>query len=272
VPDPSTEQSATPLEARPTQAARARTVLITGAAGGLGRAFALGFSALGDRVVVADTNLEGAQHTVALLAEVGGAALALQANVTQLDSVTQLAADAAAFDKEAGGPGQIDVIINNAAIYATITRSSFEQIDVEEWDRVMAVNLKGPWLVARACSPYLAEGAAVINLSSATVLSGSAQWAHYVASKGGVIALTRVLAKELGDRNITVNAIAPGFTLTEASYGLMKDAAEYGVDRGSIKRASEPDDIVGAALFLAGPGSRYITGQTLVVDGGRQFL
>jgi len=112
----------------------------------------------------------------------------------------------------------------------------------------------------------------VINLSSATVMSGSAQWAHYVASKGGVIALTRVLAKELGDRNITVNAIAPGFTLTEASYGLIDGAEQYGVDRGALKRASEPEDIVGAALFLAGPGSNYITGQTLVVDGGRQFI
>ncbi len=267
MPDPGTDQHATR-----TDTARTRTVLITGAAGGLGRAFALGFSAQGDRVVVADTNLEGAQQTVALLEAAGGTALALQANVTQLDSVTRLAADAAAFDKAAGGPGQIDVIINNAAIYATITRSPFEEIDVDEWDRVMAVNLKGPWLVARACSPYLANSAAVINLSSATVLSGSAHWAHYVASKGGVIALTRVLAKELGDRNVTVNAIAPGFTLTEASFGLIEGAAEYGVDRGSIKRASEPEDIVGAALFLAGPGSRYITGQTLVVDGGRQFL
>ncbi|TFD08113.1 SDR family oxidoreductase [Cryobacterium sp. TMT1-2-2] len=263
MPDPRTDQPATRVPS-----AGARTVLITGAAGGLGRAFALGFVAQGDRVVVADTNLEGAQQTVALLEAAGGTALALQANVTQLGSVTQLAADASAFASD----GKIDVIINNAAIYATITRSPFEEIDVDEWDRVMAVNLKGPWLVTRACSPYLADGAAVINLSSATVLSGSAQWAHYVASKGGVIALTRVLAKELGDRNITVNAIAPGFTLTEASYGLIEGAAEYGVDRGSIKRASEPADIVGAALFLAGPGSRYITGQTLVVDGGRQFL
>ncbi len=259
MPDPCTDQPAL----RPV-----RTVLITGAAGGLGRAFAVSFAAQGDRVVVADTNVEGAQQTVALLEAAGGTALALQANVTQLDSVTQLAADASAFASD----GEIDVIINNAAIYATVTRSPFEEIDVDEWDRVMAVNLKGPWLVTRACSSYLSDGAAVINLSSATVLSGSAQWAHYVASKGGVIALTRVLAKELGERNVTVNAIAPGFTLTEASYGLIEGAADYGVDRGSIKRASEPDDIVGAALFLAGPGSRYITGQTLVVDGGRQFL
>jgi NAD(P)-dependent dehydrogenase (short-subunit alcohol dehydrogenase family) len=112
----------------------------------------------------------------------------------------------------------------------------------------------------------------VVNLSSATVMSGSAQWAHYVASKGGVIALTRVMAKELGARDITVNAVAPGFTLTQASIDLMDDAASYGVDRGCLKRASQPEDIVGAVLFLTAPDSSYITGQTLVVDGGRQFI
>jgi NAD(P)-dependent dehydrogenase (short-subunit alcohol dehydrogenase family) len=249
-----------------TAATTGRTVLVTGAAGGLGRAFALAFAGQGSRVVVADVNLEGAAETAALIESAGGRALAIAVDVTSLQSVSAMARAAAEF-----GDGHLEVIVNNAAIYATITRSPFTEIDPEEWDRVMAVNLKGPWLVTRACSPHLAEGARVINLSSATVMSGSAHWAHYVASKGGVIALTRVLAKELGARSITVNAIAPGFTLTEASYGLMEDAETYGVDRGAIRRSSEPDDIVGTALFLAGPGSAYITGQTIVVDGGRQF-
>jgi len=243
-----------------------RTVLITGAAGGLGRAFAEGFARRGDRVAVADINLAGAQETAQLLSPHTEAA-AFRVDVTDPASTGQLAADVAEF-----GGGGIDVIVNNAAIYATVTRSPLEEIDPAEWDLVMGVNLKGPWLVTRACSPHLADGARIINLSSATVMSGSAQWAHYVASKGGVIALTRVMAKELGARNITVNAIAPGFTLTDASLGLMSDAASYGVDRGSIKRASEPEDIVGAALFLASPDSGFITGQTLVVDGGRQFI
>jgi NAD(P)-dependent dehydrogenase (short-subunit alcohol dehydrogenase family) len=136
----------------------------------------------------------------------------------------------------------------------------------------MGVNLKGPWLCVRACSPFLPAGGRVINLSSSTVYSGSENWLHYVASKGGVIALTRVMAKELGRRSITVNAIAPGFTLTEASLGLIEDAEQYGVDRGALRRASRPDDIVGAALYLAGPDSSYVTGQTIVVDGGRQFI
>lgn len=244
-----------------------RTVLVTGGAGGLGRAFALGFAERGDRVAVADVNLAGAEETAGLVRAAGSEAQAFAADVTGVESTEALARDVAAF-----GGGRIDVVVNNAAIYATVTRSRFEDIDPDEWDLVMNVNLKGPWLVTRAASPYLSDGARVINLSSATVYSGSAQWLHYVASKGGVVAMTRVLAKELGARNITVNTIAPGFTLTEASYGLMADAESYGVDRGAIKRPSRPEDIVGAALFLAGPESGYVTGQTLVVDGGRQFI
>ncbi|UVI37341.1 SDR family NAD(P)-dependent oxidoreductase [Brevibacterium spongiae] len=247
--------------------AAARTVLITGAAGGLGRAFAEGFATAGDRVIVADINLTGAEETATALRATSAEALACEVDVTDRASTQALAEAAADF-----GGGSIDVVINNAAIYAGITRSPFEDIGDDEWDLVMGVNLKGPWQVTRAASPYLPAGGRIVNLSSATVMSGSAQWAHYVASKGGVIALTRVLAKELGTREITVNAIAPGFTLTDASFGLMDDAATYGVDRGAIKRASHPDDIVGATMFLASPEAGYITGQTLVVDGGRQFI
>ena len=142
-----------------------------------------------------------------------------------------------------------------------------------DWDRVMAVNLRGPWLCARACANALRErGGAIVNVASATVLSGSPLWAHYVASKGGVIGLTRVLARELGDHDVRVNALAPGFTLTDASLELIEDAESYGVARGAIKRALQPDDIVGTAVFLASDAAAMITGQTFVVDGGRQFL
>jgi NAD(P)-dependent dehydrogenase (short-subunit alcohol dehydrogenase family) len=218
-------------------------------------------------VVVADVNHAGAEETASALRAASGEALACEVDVTDRESTVRLAQAAADF-----GGGSIDVVINNAAIYAGITRSPFEDIGEDEWDLVMGVNLKGPWQVTRAVSAYLPTGGRIINLSSATVMSGSTQWAHYVASKGGVIALTRVLAKELGTRDITVNAVAPGFTLTEASYELMDDAATYGVDRGAIRRASQPDDIVGATMFLASPEAGYITGQTLVVDGGRQFI
>ena len=244
-----------------------RTVLVTGAAGGLGRSFALGFAARGDRLAIADVDEAGLAETARLVEAHGVPCWQGRVDVTSEESTAAAAAAAAEF-----GGGTIDVLVNNAALYAGITRAPFEELDPAEWDRVMAVNAKGPWLMTRATSPHLSTGARVINLASATVLSGSAHWAHYVASKGAVIALTRVLAKELGAREITVNAIAPGFTLTEASYGHIADAEHYGVDRGALRRPSTPEDIVGAALFFAGPDSAFITGQTLVVDGGRQFL
>jgi NAD(P)-dependent dehydrogenase (short-subunit alcohol dehydrogenase family) len=227
----------------------------------------LGFARRGYQVAVADLNADGAAQTAELVRAEGAQAWSGQVDVTDPESASATAAAVAQF-----GGGRIDVLINNAAMYANVTRSPLEDIDPAEWDRVMAVNLKGPWLMVRAASPHLPEGARVINLSSATVYSGSEQWLHYVASKGGVIAMTRVMAKELGRRGITVNAIAPGFTLTEASVGLMDNAEQYGVDRGALRRASQPEDIVGAALFLASSDSSFISGQTIVVDGGRQFI
>lgn len=242
-----------------------KRVIVTGAAGGLGRAFAQAFAHEGAKVVAADINLTGAQETAA---GIGAAAMAAQVDVTSQASTAALAAWAA---EQLGG---IDVLVNNAAIYAGLERKGFEKIDESVWDRVMAVNVKGPWQMTRAVAPHLraAGGGAVINVSSATVMSGSPDWLHYVSSKGAVIAMTRALARELGNDRVTVNALAPGFTLTEASLGLMEDAASYGITRGAIKRAAGSDDMVGAALFLASPLASFITGQTLVIDGGRQFL
>ena len=137
----------------------------------------------------------------------------------------------------------------------------------------MAVNVKGVWQMTRAVTPLMqAAGAgAIVNVASATVFSGSPQWMHYVASKGAVIAMTRALARELGDDNIRANTIAPGFTLTEASLDLIEDAETYGVTRGALKRAAEARDMVGSALYLASDLAGFVTGQTLIVDGGRQF-
>ncbi len=242
-------------------------VLVTGAGGGLGRAFALGLAERGYPVAVADIDADGAAETACLVEAQGGRAWHGKLDVTSVASTEEVAAAVAEF-----GGGGIHAVINNAGLYAGITRAPIEQLDPDEWDRVMAVNAKGPWLVVRAASPYLGNGSRVVNIASATVYSGSEQWAHYVASKGAVIGLTRVMAKELGRRGISVNAIAPGFTLTEASYGLIEDAEHYGVDRGALRRASAPEDIVGAALFLVGADASFISGQTLVVDGGRQFI
>lgn len=244
-----------------------KVVIITGAAGGLGRAFAHGFAAEGASLVVADIDLAGVTETAAMLTAAGATAIAMRVDVTNRQSTDELAQAAlVAF-------GHIDVLLNNAAIYATLLRTPFTDIDSDEWDRVMDVNVKGTWLCCASVSPLMAQpGGRIINIASATVFSGSPLWMHYVASKAAVIGMTRVMAREVGSQGITVNAIAPGFTLTEASLGLIDDAETYGVDRGAIKRASQPDDIVGTALFLAGAQSGYITGQTIVVDGGKQFI
>jgi NAD(P)-dependent dehydrogenase (short-subunit alcohol dehydrogenase family) len=192
------------------------------------------------------------------------------ADVTQPASADALARQAA---QAVAGRRRIDVLINNAAVYATLTRAGFHELDVAEWDRVMAVNLKGPFLMARAVRPWMLDaGGAIVNVSSATVFSGTPLWAHYIASKAGLIGLTRALATELGPYKITVNALAPGLTLTEASLGLLPDAAGYGASRGAIRRAAQADDIVGAALYLASPLAAFVTGQTLVIDGGKQFI
>jgi NAD(P)-dependent dehydrogenase (short-subunit alcohol dehydrogenase family) len=244
-----------------------RIVIITGAARGLGRAFALAFAKAGALVTAADLDLAGAQETADLITAEGGQAIALAVDVSDENSTQRMAA------QTAERWGRIDVLVNNAAIYGGLERKMFDAISPAEWDRVMAVNVKGPWLCARAVFPYMKaqKSGKIINVSSATFFSGSAQWAHYVTSKGGVIGLTRALATELGDYGINVNAIAPGFTLTEASQALIPNAERYGVDRGAIKRAEQPDDLVGVAVFLASPASDFITGQTIVVDGGRQL-
>ena len=170
--------------------------------------------------------------------------------------------------------GGLDVLVNNAALYGRLERHPFAEIDAAERDRVMAVNVKGVWQMSRVCAPLMqaAAGGSIINVASATVFSGSPHWVHYVASKGAVIAMSRTMARELGPDNIRVNLLAPGFTMTEASLGLMDDARSYGLDRAAIKRPVEASDIVGAALFLASPHAAMMTGQSMIADGRRQFI
>lgn len=243
-----------------------KTVIVTGAAGGLGRAFALGFAERGANLVIADMNTAGAVETVSLVEATGARAIAVQVNVADKASCEAMAdAAVAAF-------GSLDVLVNNAAVYATLQRTDFWDIDADEWDKVMAVNVKGAWLASAASYKRMAEGGSIVNIASATFFSGSPLWMHYVASKGALIGMTRVMARECGAKNVTVNAIAPGFTLTEASLNQIDDAANYGVSSRSLKRASQPEDIVGTALFLASSDAGYITGQTIIVDGGKQFI
>lgn len=243
-----------------------KVAIVTGAAGGLGQAFAIAFAREGAHVVCADLNVVGAQETAETIHNYGGTAVAAALDVTD-EASTQLIAQETVNEW-----GQIDVLVNNAAIYAGLQRKPFWEIEMAEWDHLMAVNVKGIWLASKAVFPHMRErGGKIINIGSATFYSGSAGWLHYVASKGATIGMTRSMARELGDFNITVNTIAPGFTLTEASLGIVENASSYGIDRGALKRASQADDIVGTAVYLASPASDFVTGQTIVVDGGRVF-
>jgi NAD(P)-dependent dehydrogenase (short-subunit alcohol dehydrogenase family) len=244
-----------------------KVVVITGAAGGLGREFALGFANAGAKILVADLEIVGATETVELIKAAGGQAAAVHVDVTSRESTDAMAK--ATIDSF----GRIDVLVNNAAIYATLRRTKFTDIDSAEWDRVMNVNVKGAWNASSSVYPIMTQpGGSIVNIASATVFSGSPLWMHYVASKAALIGITRVMAKEVGTSGVRVNAIAPGFTLTDASLSLMDDAETYGIERGALRRASQPQDILGAAMFLASIQSDYITGQTIVVDGGKQFI
>jgi NAD(P)-dependent dehydrogenase (short-subunit alcohol dehydrogenase family) len=241
-----------------------KRVIVTGAAIGLGRAFALAFANAGATVLAVDVNEDGAKETAGMMDNI----IAARCDITSSQSCMALAE--LAQDKWGG----LDVLVNNAALYGTLERRPFAEIDEDVWDQVMAVNIKGVWQASRHLAPLMktAGGGSIINIASATVFSGSPQWMHYVASKGAVIAMSRTMAKELGDEKIRVNVLAPGFTMTEASLGHMENARTYGVERGALKRPAEVDDIVGGALFLASPLSSYLTGQTMIIDGGRQFI
>jgi NAD(P)-dependent dehydrogenase (short-subunit alcohol dehydrogenase family) len=245
-----------------------RRVIVTGAGGGLGRAFCESLCAAGARVMAADINQAGAGQTAQIISDTGGTCVSGHVDVADKASCASLIVQ---VQEQLGG---VDVLVNNAALYGTLNRAPFEELEEEEWDRVLSVNVKGVWQMTRSASDALkASGrGSVINIASATVFSGSPQWMHYVASKGAVIAMTRVMAKELGDSNVRANVIAPGITLTEASLNLMEDAKTYGANRAALLRNGDVDDISGGVLYLASDLSKYTTGQTLVIDGGKQFI
>ena len=166
--------------------------------------------------------------------------------------------------------GGLDGLVNNGAIATGIGGKTFEEFDVETWDRVMAVNARGTWLMTRAVVPHLrrAGGGAVVNVASDTALWGAPRLLHYVASKGAVIAMTRALARELGDDNIAVNAVAPGLTLGEATDYVPAERHRLYVDGRAIRRAQQPADVTGAVVFFLSAGAAFVTGQVLPVNGG----
>jgi NAD(P)-dependent dehydrogenase (short-subunit alcohol dehydrogenase family) len=240
-----------------------QVAIVTGAAQGIGRKIAEGLAGEGAKVVVAD--LRGAEDAASAL---GG--LAVDVDVSDQAATERMAQ--AAIDEY----GRIDILVNNAGIWSSLVATPFEQLSVDEWRRVFDVNVMGMFLATRAVAPHMREAkrGRVINIASGTPYKGVPFFMHYVASKGAVIAMSRVMAKELGKDNILVNTIAPGFTLSD---GVMDNPTqveqlqEISNKARVLVRDQYPEDIVGAVLFFASDRASFITGQSLVVDGGAYF-
>jgi NAD(P)-dependent dehydrogenase (short-subunit alcohol dehydrogenase family) len=242
-----------------------KVAIVTGGGIGLGRAYCKALAAAGAKVVVADIQSDAA-GTVA--DEVDG--IAVKVDVTSEKETQAMAARAIE------AYGAIDLLVNKAGMYSSIQKRPFTEIPLDEWDRCMAVNVKGVYLCCRAVHPQMKKQkrGKIINISSGTVLGGTPMFLHYVSSKGAVIALTRALAREVGGDGINVNAITPGLTIADEQQKKML-SEEYLAPRRqarAIKRDQYPEDLVGAVVFLASADSDFITGQTLNVDGGTWML
>ena len=244
-------------------------VIITGGARGVGAALARGFASVGAKVVIADLLQAEGESLASELCGLGREAFFHTTDVSSEESLANL------VTTTCQRYGRIDALINNAAIYQGLGRKqAFTDISVAEWDAVMAVNVKGTWLASRAVYPVMKaqKYGRIVNLASAAVHMGVPFFAHYVASKGAVTALTRCLAKEVGRDGLTVNAVAPGLIDNESSRNLNpKDSFVLVAEQRAVPRGMMPDDIVGAVKFLCSSTAGFVTGQTLVVDGGIVF-
>jgi NAD(P)-dependent dehydrogenase (short-subunit alcohol dehydrogenase family) len=241
-----------------------RVAIVTGAAQGIGRAIAEGLAAEGARIVVAD--LKGAEEA----AEAFPGGVGLTVDVSSEEDVRRLA------DETVARCGTIDVLVNNAGLYASLEMRPFDQIPLDEWRRVMDVNVASMFLTCRSVVPVMRGhgGGRIVNISSGTPFRGVPFLLHYVTSKGAIVAFTRALAKELGKDNVLVNCVAPGFTMSagvEAHPEVIEKLRDVSVAARTLQRDQLPEDVVGAVVFLCGPGATFVTGQTMVIDGGQTF-
>jgi len=245
-----------------------RVAMVTGGAMGIGFAAAEALAARGAAVLIADR--ADAEAAAARLAERGHRAAGIAVDVAiEADCAAMVARAEEAF-------GGADILINNAAIFSTLAPTPFEEIDPAEWRRVMDVNVMGLFLCCRAALPAFRRrgGGRIVNIASGVAFKGNPYMAHYVASKGAVVSLTRALATELGRHDVLVNAVAPGFTLSDGvrrNPALIAGAQGPSLRTRVLARDMTPSDLVGAIAFFAGPDSAFITGQTLVVDGGAYY-
>lgn len=242
-----------------------KVVIVTGSGQGIGAALASNLAEEGCKVIIAEINEEKARAVAEEINIKGYDVSICQTDVSNEESTENLA------NYVAERYGRIDVLINNASIFSTIKLKNTEEISVKEWDNLMSVNLRGVFLCSKAVIPYMKEQkhGKIINISSATVFMGKPYYIHYVTSKAGVIGFTRALARELGDWNINVNCITPGYTKTEVSRETTSpDQVKAIINHQCIKRPGVPDDLVGIVVFLASDESGFISGQTINVDGG----
>jgi 3-oxoacyl-[acyl-carrier protein] reductase len=241
-------------------------VIVTGGAKGLGRAYALALAVDGWSVVVADV-LDPAPVAAEIEAE-GGTAAPVVVDVSDEGSTSELAETTLARF------GRIDALVNNAAIFTSIEKKPWDELTVAEWDRMFEVNVRGTWLCCKAVAPSMkaVRGGRIVNVSSMTVPGGIPLFLHYVASKAAIVGLTRALARELGEFGIAVNAIAPDYVPHDEAYASRQPEMAAALARQRcFQRDMTPDDIVGTLRYLVGPGSEFVTGQTLYVNGGRLF-
>jgi 3-oxoacyl-[acyl-carrier protein] reductase len=248
-----------------------KVAIITGAGRGLGKAFALRFAEEGAKLLLPDISLERAEEAVKEIKAKGGEAVAMETDIS-VEADTQNIAEQVMQQY-----GRVDILVNNAAIWYGIRAKPWDAWVAGDWDRILSVNVKGTWMVCKAIAPLMVKAGKgkIVNIASNVPRVGGAPFfMPYSCSKGAVYTLTHALAYALGGSNINVNAVAPGFTATEASLdmtggGSSFDAAASGQ---SIKRREEPEDLVGAVLFLASPDADFISGQVIYVDGGTVML
>jgi NAD(P)-dependent dehydrogenase (short-subunit alcohol dehydrogenase family) len=242
-----------------------RVAIVTGAAQGIGAAYAKALAAAGAKVVVSD--IASGASVVDAIQSAGGTAMNIEADVTSAASVRAL------VDRTITTYGRIDILINNAAIFGQVTLKPFTEITSEEWDRMMAVNVRGSFEAAKAVVPQMKKQGygKIVNIASGTVYKGAPMLMHYVCSKGAVIAMSRCMARELGADGIRVNTLAPGLTMSDnvlANPAWSKMIVEGNTATRALKREQVPEDLTGTMVYLCSAASDFMTGQVMVVDGG----
>jgi NAD(P)-dependent dehydrogenase (short-subunit alcohol dehydrogenase family) len=240
-----------------------KVAIVTGGAQGIGRAIADGLAVEGARIVIAD--LKGAEQASAAYPD----GIGIEVDVADEAAVQRM------VDETLGHYGSIDVLVNNAGLYASLAMRPFTEIPLDEWRQVMDVNVASMFLTCRAVVPVMrGRGGAIVNISSGTPFRGVPFLLHYVTSKGAIVAFTRALAKEVGKDSIRVNCVAPGFTMSEGVKEhpeVIEKLRDASVAARTIQRDQVPEDVVGAVVYLSGTGASFVTGQTIVIDGGQYF-